>query len=364
MTDARADLELRGADPVPPCRRRGPGRIRDRSGAATPRRPAAAALLGRLAAKVIADADPRHRRGRLCRLGVRRGTRRRRPRRRRPRRPVDRPPRPRYPRRALDRRQLRRPARPRAALLARARSTRSSIARLARWSASRSRTRRGTSATTSPAAIALLEAARDGRRAALRVLVDRGGLRRPRRHADRRRTRRSGRSTRTARRSGRSRPPCAGTAGRTGCGAWSLRYFNVAGATERLGEDHDPETHLIPNVLRAVERRTAADALRRRLPDAGRHARSATTSTSPTWPTRTCARSSDRARRARPRGSPSRSSATSATATGSRSGCPQRRGARHGPAGPAPRRSATSGLDAHDMHRRHPRRRGGHAHGR
>jgi UDP-glucose 4-epimerase len=32
----------------------------------------------------------------------------------------------------------------------------------------------------------------------------------------------------------------------------SLRYFNVAGATERLGEDHDPESHLIPNVLRAV----------------------------------------------------------------------------------------------------------------
>ena len=32
-----------------------------------------------------------------------------------------------------------------------------------------------------------------------------------------------------------------------------LRYFNVAGATERLGEVHDPETHLIPNVLRAVE---------------------------------------------------------------------------------------------------------------
>ena len=32
----------------------------------------------------------------------------------------------------------------------------------------------------------------------------------------------------------------------------SLRYFNVAGATERLGEDHDPETHLVPNVLRAA----------------------------------------------------------------------------------------------------------------
>ena len=28
-----------------------------------------------------------------------------------------------------------------------------------------------------------------------------------------------------------------------------LRYFNAAGATEKLGEDHDPESHLIPNVL-------------------------------------------------------------------------------------------------------------------
>jgi UDP-glucose 4-epimerase len=32
-----------------------------------------------------------------------------------------------------------------------------------------------------------------------------------------------------------------------------LRYFNVAGATSRLGEVHRPETHLIPNVLRAIE---------------------------------------------------------------------------------------------------------------
>jgi len=29
----------------------------------------------------------------------------------------------------------------------------------------------------------------------------------------------------------------------------TLRYFNVAGATEQRGEDHDPETHLIPTVL-------------------------------------------------------------------------------------------------------------------
>jgi UDP-glucose 4-epimerase len=33
----------------------------------------------------------------------------------------------------------------------------------------------------------------------------------------------------------------------------SLRYFNVAGATVRNGELHDPETHLIPNILRAAE---------------------------------------------------------------------------------------------------------------
>jgi UDP-glucose-4-epimerase GalE len=33
----------------------------------------------------------------------------------------------------------------------------------------------------------------------------------------------------------------------------SLRYFNVAGASVRNGEAHDPETHLIPNVLAAVE---------------------------------------------------------------------------------------------------------------
>jgi UDP-glucose 4-epimerase len=32
-----------------------------------------------------------------------------------------------------------------------------------------------------------------------------------------------------------------------------LRYFNVAGATDRLGEVHRPETHLIPNMLRAAE---------------------------------------------------------------------------------------------------------------
>jgi UDP-glucose 4-epimerase len=37
-----------------------------------------------------------------------------------------------------------------------------------------------------------------------------------------------------------------------GLGAVSLRYFNVAGASGELGEDHDPETHLIPLVLQAA----------------------------------------------------------------------------------------------------------------
>src|SRR3954453_15496121 len=32
----------------------------------------------------------------------------------------------------------------------------------------------------------------------------------------------------------------------------SLRYFNAAGASEKLGEDHRLETHLIPNVLRVA----------------------------------------------------------------------------------------------------------------
>ncbi len=32
----------------------------------------------------------------------------------------------------------------------------------------------------------------------------------------------------------------------------SLRYFNAAGASRRSGEDHHPETHLIPNVMKVA----------------------------------------------------------------------------------------------------------------
>jgi UDP-glucose 4-epimerase len=37
-----------------------------------------------------------------------------------------------------------------------------------------------------------------------------------------------------------------------------LRYFNACGATEKFGEDHEPETHLIPNVLRVALGRSPA----------------------------------------------------------------------------------------------------------
>ena len=37
-----------------------------------------------------------------------------------------------------------------------------------------------------------------------------------------------------------------------GFAATSLRYFNVAGASGHFGEDHEPETHLIPIVLQAA----------------------------------------------------------------------------------------------------------------
>ena len=97
----------------------------------------------------------------------------------------------------------------------------------------------------------------------------------------------------------------------------TLRYFNVAGATEALGEDHDPETHLIPNVLarrRGQTRASRSSATTTRPPTGPA---SATTSTSPTSPTRTCGRS----RRPRPatRGRTTRSSATWGTAAASRS---------------------------------------------
>ena len=102
---------------------------------------------------------------------------------------------------------------------------------------------------------------------------------------------RSSRSTRTASRSARSRAPCAWYGRAYGLRSVTLRYFNVAGATEALGEDHDPETHLIPNVLAAAEGDRRADRSSVTTTRPRTAPASATTSTSPTWPTRTCGRS-------------------------------------------------------------------------
>jgi UDP-glucose 4-epimerase len=46
-----------------------------------------------------------------------------------------------------------------------------------------------------------------------------------------------------------------------GLAAVSLRYFNVAGASGALGEDHQPETHLIPLVLQAAAGTRASVAI-------------------------------------------------------------------------------------------------------
>jgi UDP-glucose 4-epimerase len=40
-----------------------------------------------------------------------------------------------------------------------------------------------------------------------------------------------------------------------------LRYFNACGASEKYGEDHDPETHLIPNILKVALGQQAAVSL-------------------------------------------------------------------------------------------------------
>lgn len=42
----------------------------------------------------------------------------------------------------------------------------------------------------------------------------------------------------------------------TGLNYVSLRYFNVSGATKNRGENHNPETHLIPLVIKAAKNKT------------------------------------------------------------------------------------------------------------
>ena len=73
----------------------------------------------------------------------------------------------------------------------------------------------------------------------------------------------------------------------------ALRYFNAAGASAdaRLGEDSHTPLNLVPVAMTAaLGQIPGASGVRHRLPDSRRQLRSATTCTSTTSPTRTCAR--------------------------------------------------------------------------
>ena len=62
----------------------------------------------------------------------------------------------------------------------------------------------------------------------------------------------SGRSIPTAIRSSRLRKSCIGTARSTRCVSWLCAISTPPGASDRFGEDHRTETHLIPNVLKVA----------------------------------------------------------------------------------------------------------------
>lgn len=66
----------------------------------------------------------------------------------------------------------------------------------------------------------------------------------------------------------------------------SLRYFNAAGADPDggIGEHHDPETHLIPNVLRAAAEQAPSFSFSGRIFRRRMEPPSETTSMSPIWP--------------------------------------------------------------------------------
>ena len=65
----------------------------------------------------------------------------------------------------------------------------------------------------------------------------------------------------------------ADAAARADWRTWRCATSTPAAPTGDRGEDHEPESHLVPLALRAARRRHRAQRLRRRLPDARRHLR-------------------------------------------------------------------------------------------
>ena len=196
--------------------------------------------------------DPGDRRRRLRRLGLGRRACRGRPRRRRPRRPLDRPPRRPSRRRPARGRHVRGPARPCRACSSAAGSTRSSTAPPARSSASPAPTRPATTRDNVAGGVALLEAVRASRREPPRLQLERRGLRRPGRDADP-----GGRPAAADQHVRRDeadlrRRRWPRTVGPTASGRSASATSTSPGRPSALGEDHDPETHLIPNVLAAA----------------------------------------------------------------------------------------------------------------
>ena len=112
-----------------------------------------------------------------------------------------------------------------------------------------------------------------GRRAALRVLVHLRDVRRAADDADRRDASAAA-DQRVRRDEARGRAGAAALRARVSASAGRRCGTSTRPAPIRtgcIGEDHDPEEHLIPLRDRGGARRPAADAVRRRLPDAGRH---------------------------------------------------------------------------------------------
>ena len=209
-----------------------------------------------------------------------------------------------------------------------------------------------------------------------RLLLDGRRLRRARAHARSTRTTRSPRPTPTARPSSPGSACWAGGRASGGRLATSRCATSTPAApTAPRGEDHDPETHLIPLALARRPRRHAAPGLRRRLPHAGRHLRPRLRPRRATSPTPTSPRSSacrgvqgvqprHGQRRLRARGAAARSRSRPAAAARSRRSPPRRRPARaRGPsdrarrrAGLAPRRSLDDAVaDAWAWMSDHPR---------